>query len=210
VKCSTCDAPISTVAPQARALQTSSTTHHNSNPTTTRLAKTKPYTALHSKDTSANASANAVAMAMAHAVDMAEIREPEGGAPEAPAAYHGSSARKVVSPFSDVDEQITDAIILLNRLPNDIERYARERSTRSAQKMEQSQRWIRGHEPELMERVDVSRQTLSCVENRANKSIRNFLCSWECKLTQKTTPCSAHSCSHLVGLAFVFCVETLY
>jgi hypothetical protein len=55
-------------------------------------------------------------MAMAHAVDMAEIREPEGGAPEAPAAYHGSSARKVVSPFSDVDEQITDAIILLNVL----------------------------------------------------------------------------------------------
>jgi hypothetical protein len=97
-------------------------------------------------------------MAMAHAVDMAEIREPEGAASAAPAAYRGSS----VSPFTDVDEQITDAIILLNRLPTAIERYARERSTRSAQKMEQSQRWIRGHEPEFMDRVDVSCQ-ISCL-----------------------------------------------
>jgi hypothetical protein len=113
---------------------------------------------------------------MAEAVDLAEMREHKPAASAAPADHQRSSARNFASPFSKVDEQITDAIILLNRLPNTIERHAREESSRSAQRVERSGRWVREHESELMERVDVSCQILSCIETYADKSIRDLLC----------------------------------
>jgi hypothetical protein len=122
--------------------------------------------------TLANAKANANATAMADAVAPAEMREHEAAVSAAPTEHHRSSARNLASPFSKVDEQITDAIILLNRLPNTIERRAREESSRSAQRVERSGRWVREHESELMKRVDVSCQILSCIETCANEHQR--------------------------------------
>ena len=113
---------------------------------------------------------------MADAAAPAEMRDYEAAASAAPAEHHRSSARNLASPFNRVDEQITDAIILLNRLPSTIERHAREESSRSAQRVERSGRWVREHESELMERVDVRCQILSCIETCANKSIRDLLC----------------------------------
>ena len=78
----------------------------------------------------------------------------------APAGRQRPGGHNAISPFSKIDEQITDAIILLNRLPNAIERQARERSNWYARKAQQSQDWVRKHESELMERADVSCKSL--------------------------------------------------
>ena len=104
-------------------------------------------------------------MAMAGAVDLAEMGEHEEAVFVAPAGGHKPGARTAISPFSEIDEQITDAIILLNRLPNSIERQARDVSNRYAQKPQRSQGWVRKQEPELMLRADVSCQSLSLLLN---------------------------------------------
>jgi hypothetical protein len=161
VKCSACDVPTSTVTPQARALKISTTKHHNSNPKKTRLADT---TSCRDNIQLISAVANANGAAIADAFDLAEMGDPWTGMPAASADYQRYSARHTVSPFNGVDEQITDAIILLNRLPNAIERQARDEyiwSSWSAQKAQRSQAWVRIHEPELMRRADVSSQILS-------------------------------------------------
>lgn len=118
----------------------------------------------------ANAAENE-ARAVAEAADLAEVGEQGAAASAASAEYRGSSARDTglvgvserdaASPFSKVDEQITDAIILLNRLPNAIERQASNETNRVTQKAERSRQWTREHEPELMRRAEVNRQILS-------------------------------------------------
>jgi hypothetical protein len=106
-----------------------------------------------------------MAMPMADAVGLVEMEDPEAAGFAATADNHGISARNAISPFGEVDEQIADAIILLNRLPNAIERQARGLSKWYAQKAERSQGWVRKHEPELMKRTDVSSQILSLYGN---------------------------------------------
>jgi hypothetical protein len=99
-------------------------------------------------------------MAMAGAVDLAKMGEHEEAVFVALTGRHQPGARTAISPFSEIDEQITDAIILLNRLPNSIERQARDVPNRYAQKPQRSQGWVRKQEPELMLRADVSCQSL--------------------------------------------------
>jgi hypothetical protein len=129
--------------------------------------------------------------------------------PAASADYQRSSAHHTVSPFNGVDEQITDAIIILNRLPNAIERQARDESRWFARDAQRSQAWVRMHEPELMKRADVS-FLFSCTETCADKSTRHLPCSWAWGLTLKTTPSSANCCSCLVSLVSAFYIGTLY
>jgi hypothetical protein len=210
VKCSTCDVPKLTFAPQARAFKISTTKHHNSNPKKTRLAD---ITSCRDNIQLVSAVANANGAATADAFDLAEMGDPWTGMPAASADYQRSSAHHTVSPFTGVDDQIADAIIVLNRLPNAIERQARDGyrwSSWSAQKVRRSQAWVRTHEPELMERADVSFQILSITETCANKNTRHLPCSWGWELTQKTTPSSANCCSRLVSLLSVFFVGPLY
>lgn len=119
----------------------------------------------------AEAAEAADAEAVADAADLAEVGEQGAAASAASAEYRGSSARDAglvgvserdaASPFSKVDEQITDAIILLNRLPNAIERQASNETNRVTQKAERSRQWTREHETELMRRAEVNRQILS-------------------------------------------------
>jgi hypothetical protein len=100
-------------------------------------------------------------MAMADAVDLAGMRMNGAAKFAAPAGSHGPGSHNAISPFSEVDEQITNAIILLNRLPNSIERQARDRPDRYAQKPQRSRGWAMEHESEFMERADVGCQSLS-------------------------------------------------
>lgn len=115
----------------------------------------------------ADAAEAAEAEAVADEADLAEIAEMEDmenmeEEPE-PANYREFGARSaggrvpdLASPFSAIDEQITNAIVILNRLPNAIENQVKKELDSVARKAEKSREWVKEHETGLMKRADVS------------------------------------------------------
>jgi len=109
----------------------------------------------------ADAAEAAEAEAVADAADLLETEEVEELEADKSAAGAKGTDRvpglaSLTSPFSAIDEQITDAIIILNRLPNAIEHQAKQELEKVTRKAEQSREWAKEHESELMERADVS------------------------------------------------------